>query len=215
MTSKELRLRYFSWMFSKIWPSTELIMAMHRSRYYSYFCWIDDFEEEPLPYQEIELDELDRIFFRYDPRIQLDEDRMTDGLDLRDRFLEESGYPALYKSRYMDIYSCTVLEVLVALSLRCDSDIIGDPDRPGLTAPLIFWTMLKNLRFRGEELSDETSIRRSVDYRCDIFMDREYSYYGDGGPFRVENPMKSMKKTDLWMQLNWFLTENFGTNSVI
>lgn len=213
----DIHNRYFWWMVCKIWPSELLKERLKKSHYDYKFDWILDMENSPdlSDEQYYILDEMNRIIFRTAYNVSLDENRIDDARIMRSDFIRERGLPEALKVKYLDINPVSVMEVLVALSLRCDRDIEGDPDNLYLTAPLWFWTMVNNLKFWTDSCKNEAEIRCSVDYKCDIFMDRKYSYYGEGGPFFVENPLKSMKKTDLWMQLNWYLTENFGTNSVI
>lgn len=219
MTSKELWNKYFMWMVDKIYPTPELIDRVSHGLYARDFEWLYSFDTDgdPDPYdkEEIILDEMNRITFVVDGRVKMDENRVSDAYDMRSRYLMEAGYPSYFKTKYLDHISATVFEVLVALSVRCDKDIMGDPDFPELTAPLWFWIMVGNLNFRADELDSEEQIRRSVDYRCDIFMTRKYSAYGHGGPYLVTNPPKDLRKTDLWMQLQWFCTEKFGENEVI
>ena len=43
------------------------------------------------------------------------------------------------------------------------------------------------------------------------FLNRDYNFDGsNGGLFKVEKPRADMRKTDLWMQLNWWLVEKYG-----
>lgn len=219
MTSNELWNRYFLWMIDKIYPTPELIERVSHGLYAQDFEWLYSFDTSSDPdlsdKEEIILDEMNRITFVVDSRVRKDENRLSDAYDMRNRYLMEAGYPSYFKSKYFDQFSATVFEVLVALSIRCDKDIMGDPDFPDLTAPLWFWIMVKNLNFRADELNSEAQIRRSVDYRCDIFMSRRYDFYGRGGLYLVESTTYDLRKADLWMQLQWFCSEKFGENEVI
>lgn len=222
MTARELHKRYFDWLFQQIWPSEPLIEGVYRSDFRDKFDWLYNMSNESLTDEMISTltcicDEMDRIPFRWDPRIVLDEDRAAHGYNLRETYLVNRGLPLMLKSKYMDQTPVSTFEVLVAMSIRCD-EIEGDPDYPGETAPLWFWSMIKNMHILFGDVnyrSDREVIRRSVDYRIDQFLDRKYSYYGDGGPFRVDHPRKDLRKTDLWMQMNWWLEEQFGSNFVI
>lgn len=219
MTSNELWNRYFLWMIDKIYPTPELIERVSHGLYAQDFEWLYSFDTSGDPVlsdkEKIVLDEMNRITFVVDGRVRKDENRLSDAYDMRNRYLMEAGYPSYFKSKYFDRFSATVFEVLVALSIRCDKDIMGDPDFPGLTAPLWFWIMVKNLNFRADELNSEAQIRRSVDYKCDIFMSRRYDFYGRGGLYLVESTTYDLRKADLWMQLQWFCSEKFGENEVI
>lgn len=208
-------MMYQKWLTDIIWPSDQLKEMMKHSIYKKDFNWLYSDFDEINEAQEVLIDELNKIQFVYKPSIVRDSDRIADGRDLRDKFLMEHRYPGNFRAKYLDYMPISVLEVFVALSYRCDTDIQGDPDYPGLTAPLWFWSMIKNLDIFGSGVTDEASLRRSIDYKIDQFMDRKYSYYGDGGPFPVDQIHKDLRKVDLWMQMNWWLTENFGPNSVL
>lgn len=215
MTGKDLRNRYFNWMIFMIWPSDQLKESLRRGLYKDYFDWVYNFEMDYTDQEYIVLDELNRIQYVTTYKAPLDVDRVTDARDLRERFLDEKGYPSYFKEKFFDDMMVTVLEVMVAFAIRIDRDVMGDPDYPDLTAPLWFWTMVKNVNFRLEDCPEESKLRFSVDYKMDQIMDQKYSYYGDGGFFRVENPKRDMRKTDIWMQMQWYMSEKFGENDII
>ena len=66
-----------------------------------------------------------------------DEDRETDALDLRFQYEAETGSS-------IDIFDkpCSVLEMMIALSIRADNDIYGIPGDP--CPERLFWDMLRN-----------------------------------------------------------------------
>lgn len=67
--------------------------------------------------------------------IPMDQSRELDGLDLRRRWRDETGVIG----DVFDGKPCSVLEMLAALSLRVENEIMGDPQL------MIFWQFLWNL----------------------------------------------------------------------
>ena len=68
--------------------------------------------------------------------LPMDENRLVDGLNLRFRFADENAY-------YID-GECSILEMMVALSLRCEEHIMAD-DEIGNRTGRWFWEMIDNL----------------------------------------------------------------------
>lgn len=126
--------------------------------------------------------------------IRRDEGRAKDGIDLRDRF--------------EDIYGghitgpCSVLEMMVALALRCEETIMDDGaigDRTGQW----FWGMVVNLGL-GSMSDDRFDINyvESVVYR---FLYREYEPDGRGGLFTIKKCEYDLRNVEIWFQLLWYL----------
>lgn len=194
------RNRYFWWMAQKIWPSEELKEEVYRGPFRSSFRWLfgAEFDELTDSFEYI-LDEMDRVAFV--AVNSLDDNRIDDALVMRTRFCSDVDS---YFGKNLPV---SVLEVLTALACRCDTDIEGDPDYPEFTAPLWFWSMVKALF--GDQFDDilggsELEIRHYTDAICDQLCSFGQIFDHD-----------RRRKADLWMQLNRWLTENFGGNSVI
>lgn len=135
--------------------------------------------------------------FEYD-KISLDSNRESDAIELRHRFMEESNIRTYYFEN--DIPS--VLEVLVALSLRCEETIMGDMKTDKTYK--WFWLMINNLDIKG--CKDESYIQHALD----VFLNRTYNFDGtNGGLFHVKNPRNDLRKTEIWYQMCWFLSENY------
>ena len=65
----------------------------------------------------------------FDYTLPLDGNRYEDGISLRYRFADEKGYHYRYVGPWIDNVPCSMLEMMVALSLRIEEHITGDPDR--------------------------------------------------------------------------------------
>ena len=94
-----------------------------------------------LSYRKL-LRELHRIEFTYS--IPMDGNRAEDGVDLRYRFGYENGYSSSMISVYLDNRMCSVLEMMIALAIRCEEHIMDDPDIGNRTGQW-FWNMIVNL----------------------------------------------------------------------
>lgn len=131
--------------------------------------------------------------------LPLDENRLLDGLDLRFRFADENSY-------YID-GDCSVLEMMVALSLRCEEHIMSD-DEIGNRTGRWFWEMIDNLGL--ESMYDDNFDKVYADKIIYRFLNREYEPNGDGGLFTVHNRNADLRKVEIWYQLMWYLDEVIG-----
>ena len=126
--------------------------------------------------------------------LPLDENRLLDGLDLRFRFADENSY-------YID-GDCSVLEMMVALSLRCEEHIMSD-DEIGNRTGRWFWEMIDNLGL--ESMYDDNFDKVYADKIIYRFLNREYEPNGDGGLFTVHNRNVDLRKVEIWYQMCWYL----------
>ena len=143
---------------------------------------------------------LHNIEFRYS--IPMDANREEDGIDLRYRFITEVGIPKncqeVYK--YLD-GPCSVLEMMIALAIRCEESIMDDPDIGDRTSEW-FWLMMKNLGL--DYMSDRKFDRDIAEEKISIFLDRRYKRNGEGGLF-VVNGRRDLRKVEIWYQMCWYL----------
>ena len=141
------------------------------------------------------------IEFRYS--IPNDKNRAENGKNLRYRFAV-SEYRDYDEDVILDILNgpCSVLEMMVALSIKCEEDIMDNPamgDRTGQW----FWGMIRNLGLLG--MSDDKFDRNRVDEIIDIFLDRGYEPNGKGGLFTVKNTDIDLRNHEIWYQLCHYL----------
>ena len=129
-----------------------------------------------------------------------DQNRAKDGEQLRVMFEDETDCPC---EKYGP---CSVLEMMLALAMRCESQIMYDPDE-GDRVHIWFWEMFRNLGLDelGEDDFDEL-IFSSIIQRL---LGREYSKDGRGGLFYIPNCHRDMRKIEIWYQLNFYLQEYF------
>ena len=131
--------------------------------------------------------------------IPKDANRAEGGIDLRYRF-------ALHKDdmdmlNYLD-GPCSVLEMMIALSIRCEESIMDDPsigDRTGQW----FWGMIVNLGLGS--MTDDRYDKQYVDHILYRFLNREYDPDGKGGLFTVRNCDEDLRTVEIWYQMCWYL----------
>lgn len=143
---------------------------------------------------------LHNIEFRYS--IAMDANREEDGIDLRYRFITEVGIPKNYQEVYGYLDGpCSVLEMMIALAIRCEESIMDDPDIGDRTSEW-FWLMMKNLGL--DYMSDRKFDRDIAEEKISIFLDRRYKRNGEGGLF-VVNGRRDLRKVEIWYQMCWYL----------
>lgn len=131
-------------------------------------------------------------------RVPKDENRIIDGLNLRDDFMYEQNVKGYIEG------PCSVLEMLVAFSIRIEIDITGDPGKDDLGR--WFWVMIRNLGLL--EYTDRHFDIDEVDSIIEKFINRKYTRDGRGGLFPLFHPKTNQRETELWYQMQRYLTEH-------
>lgn len=131
--------------------------------------------------------------------IPKDENRAEDGLSLRYRFALLKGDGDLAECL---TGPCSIFEMMVALSIRCEENIMDDPSVGDRTAQW-FWEMIANLGLNS--MTDDRYDRRFVEDVISRFLDRDYEPDGKGGLFRVRNCRRDLRTVEIWYQLCWYL----------
>ena len=139
-----------------------------------------------------------------------DDNRVGDGLDLRNQFADELGEHLYFVDEDLPPY-CTILEMMIALAIRIENDILYDPEK-GYRVSEWFWIMLSNLDLENE--TDDCFDRERVVMTLNNFVDRKY---GENGKFclfpisktatMAKKTATDMKNTEIWYQANYFFTE--------
>lgn len=132
-----------------------------------------------------------------------DFDRSMDGKNLRWRFerTHEHDISHISAVEFMEFEDkpCSMLEMLVALSLRIEESLTSDT-RQGDRTGQWFWEMLTNLGigYMSDIKYDEGTYRRCIN----AFHDYSYSSDGKGCLFRArDKSVEDMKKLDIWYQM--------------
>lgn len=131
--------------------------------------------------------------------VPYDDNRADDGVQLRRRFALMRDDMSL--SNYIS-GPCSVLEMMVALAVRCEETIMDDALLGNRTGQW-FWGMIHNLGL--SPMSDYKFDRKYVDDVIARLLNREYEPDGEGGLFRVRNCDGDMRTVEIWCQLSWYL----------
>lgn len=131
--------------------------------------------------------------------IEKDKSRAADGVDLRCRFAQE-----ISDMRVVEWLSgpCSVLEMMVALSLRCEETIMDDPKFGNRTSQW-FWRMVANLGFGY--MNDKRFDKKEADAIVNRFLDRRFSPNGNGGLFTIRDCEYDLRDVEIWTTMLWWL----------
>lgn len=131
----------------------------------------------------------------------MDENRAHDGINLRDRFARANDTEDLL------IYlggPCSVLEMIIALAIRIEEDMMDDPELGDRTGQW-FWGMIANLGLGP--MTDDRFDKNYVSDAISKFLDRDYEPNGRGGLFRVRHCDIDMRNVEIWHQMCLYLDE--------
>ena len=176
---------------------------MIREEYYKWLCRFI-FTSRRRNYKRL-IRYLHGVEFTYS--VLFDENRYEDGLSLRSRFAYELGYGYDHITNTMGDDPCSVLEMMIALALRCEEHIMDDIEYGDRTSQW-FWTMIDNAGFGS--LTDLNFNSREAEYIIDRVLNRKYGPCGEGGFFYIKNNCNvDLREVELWYQLNWYLDSYF------
>ena len=138
----------------------------------------------------------------FDFYIHDDVNRALDGIDLRNRYAA-----VINDESVTDILDdpCSVLEMILALAIRCEETIMDDP-RYGDRTGQWFWDMLNNMGIG--RMTDDIFDKTYVINKIYDFLERRYSPEGRGGLFYIKGCKEDLTNIDIWSQLCWYL-DNF------
>lgn len=128
-----------------------------------------------------------------------DDNRADDGIQLRRDFALDRDDIRL--TRYIG-GPCSVLEMMVALAVRCEGTIMDDALMGNRTGQW-FWGMIKNLGLNS--MRDSNFDVEYVDEVIARLLNRDYEPDGRGGLFTVKHYARDMRTVEIWCQLSWYL----------
>lgn len=172
---------------------------MNAEKYYNWLTSLVNSDERGENYKSL-MEQLHLTIFSDDTAVLIpnDSNRIVDGVGLRERYCHR-----YHVKNYDDIYeeSCTVLELLIGLSVRMD-------DQFGIKSYTDwFWEMIANLKLTG--FDDESYSYKDVEKVLTRFLMRRYRKNGDGGLFPLLYPCEDQRKLEIWYQMNAYLCENY------
>ena len=169
---------------------------------YDYYQWLlekIDGGREPYYNYSLLLHELHSIPFTYG--MEMDQNRATAGERLRWEYMDEKLIPDVF---YKDGIQCSVLEMMIALSLGCNDMMVGGEKG----ASKWFWMMIENLDLM--KCQDDNFDTGYVHQQIRIWLDRAFKRNGEGSPFPLKKGVsRDQRKVDIWYQMCGYLSENF------
>lgn len=176
---------------------------MDRNLTKEYLSWISkkvNGDQYTMLFKELYSTEFKYVF-------NLDCNRAGDGIELRYKFANECDVPQPLVALYLDVQACSVLEMMVALAIRIEDTLMGNPYFGDRTA---FWFEQMLMNTRLDIMTDDNYDERYVRNILYILLTRSYDKNGMGGLFYLKNPPEDMRKVDIFHQVCWYLDENFG-----
>lgn len=139
-----------------------------------------------------------------------DENRASDGQELRKEYAREETDTSLAERAVLDILSgpCTVFEMLIALAERINFILSSEKDSDNTAE--YFWEMIRNLKL--DELSDGLYFENGGTSRChrvlNTLLMRTYTRKGVGGLFPLKKCKDDQRNVEIWYQMCAYLEEN-------
>lgn len=181
-------------------------MTSERDLNSEYFEWLCSLIRDSKPKKHVSYKKL--MIYLYHTEfvyvLPMDENRCTDGIDLRYRFGHDRGIDIHIIASCLDTSPCSILEMMVALAFYCEEHIMIDPAN-GLMSGRWFWMMISNLGL--EDMTDSNYDEELVNGIIWAFLNRDYSRDGAGGLVYIPNCRYDLRQIDIWYQLMIYLSE--------
>lgn len=135
---------------------------------------------------------LSQVEFRWSNLQGTDSNRADDGIELRNQYMN------VYAVRRTEMREpCSVLEMMVALAIRIEIEITGEPgnDHPERW----FWQMIQNLGL--DRFTNASFVKEDVDAILAYWMDRKYDRYGRGSLFPALKSTVDQSTRPIWDQM--------------
>ena len=168
----------------------------------AYFEWMfnivtDDDRPKEISYRKLLMNLHNTDFIPSHPR---DENRLSDGIDLRYRFAYE--HAGIENAEAYICGPCSMLEMMMALAIYIEESVMDDPTKGDRTRQW-FWGMIHSLGLSSmtDTYFDKCRFRDSMD----TFMQRKYAPNGRGGLFTIKNTDKDLRTVEIWHQACWYL----------
>lgn len=132
-----------------------------------------------------------------------DDNRVSDGLDLRTEFLDGTvgwQHEDIMELPIMTGKGASVLEVLIALSRRCAFICGGE-------APWWAWQLMGNVGLFKFSNPLTRAKAEKLDDVLEALIWRTYKRNGEGGFFPLTDPKEDQTKLEIWHQMNQYAME--------
>lgn len=184
--------------------------ASSKDIFETYFDWMCDttfdgrYDKHAYVKLYRKLYDTDFMFF-----IPMDKNRARDGENLRYIFGVDHKIDNHDIEETLDARPCSVLEMMVALAVRCEESIMRDSDIGDRTG-YWFWNMIDSLGLTWA--SDNNFNETKVNYIITRFLHRKYTRRGAGGLFTINNSKEDLREVQIWYQMCWYLDEVLDGN---
>lgn len=188
---------------------TTMINELQQDVFNEYFEWLyhivcSSEYYDVVSYRELLLYLLDKEFIYY---YDMDKNRAMDGISLRYRFGQEIGCNRDLIQDTLDTRPCSVLEMMVALALDIEEQIMSDPIFGDRTAQW-FWSMMVSLGISNQ--TDDKFNESVVGKKVTKFMTHQYLRNGKGGLFTIHSDDYDMTSHEIWDQALRYINEFIG-----
>lgn len=184
MDDKAIRYDYFDWLCDKV---------RDRSCDKSYLMLLKDLHN--IPFMAV---------------LELDNNRAEDGKYLREEYAMYEAH-SINALRAIESADCSVLEVLISIAERIRFELTSTDAKEDDNISKYFWTMIHNLGldiFDDENYTDNGGSAAIFEIVAS-WLDRTYSYDGEGGLFPLRNPDYDQRDVEIWYQMQAYLEENY------
>ena len=127
-----------------------------------------------------------------------DDNRATDGVELRDEFIVECEVENVDTEWYQR--DCSFLEMLLALARRASYNAMGTP-------AAWFCKFLDNLGIFIADREYDINAEFLVNQATLRVNTRQYDWDGTGGIFPLKHPRQDQREVELWYQASAYLLE--------
>ena len=170
-----------------------------KKQYFTWLCeQIFDSEHPRIKYSYL-LERLYNTDFYW--IIANDSNRAEDGIYLRNDFAYDNDIPDYVVSHELNP-RCSMLEMMVALSRRCEDSIMHN-DIYGNRTSKWFWSMIRCMGL--EDMINPCYDEVVTAYCIKNVLERRYEPDGSGGLFRCEYGHRDMRYIEIWYQMMLYL----------
>lgn len=193
------------------WKGGDTVPAMNKFvgwHIYDYYQWLLDLIDGHMPpYYDYSLllHELHSMKFTYG--LEMDQNRANDGIRLRWQYIDEMNIPDIF---YKEGIPCSVLEMMIGLAVRCDTEVMSDGDSK--SASKWFWIMIENLDLM--QCKDDNFNTDYVHQQIRKWLNRDFKRNGQGSPFPLSSRVRDQRKVDIWSQMSGYISENYYGNKL-
>lgn len=143
----------------------------------------------------------ERLFYALIPN---DDNRASDGLQLRDNYIDEGGAAQALPSA-----PCSVLEMLIGVASRLVLET--EASKWEKSVDEWFWILIDNLDLdilKSTNVSEE-EYRDKIEFVIVRFLEREYRSSGEGGLFPLAHANQDQRRIEIWYQMTAYVVENY------